>query len=48
MDLNVLINLIGSVGFPIVICLYLLSNFGKKIDRLCNLLEEVLKNNERV
>ena len=34
MDINELTTLIGSVGFPIVMCIYMTVTFNKTLERL--------------
>ena len=33
-DINVIMTAIGSVGFPIVMCLYMITTFNKTVDKL--------------
>jgi hypothetical protein len=33
-DINVIMTAIGSVGFPIVMCLYMITTFNKTLDKL--------------
>lgn len=33
-DINVIMTAIGSVGFPIVMCLYMIITFNKTLDKL--------------
>lgn len=33
-DINIVISAIGSVGFPIVMCLYMITTFNKTLDTL--------------
>ena len=44
MDIDVIVQLIGSVGFPIACCVYLISSMSKKLDALT----EVIHNNNLI
>lgn len=44
MDANTIMQFIGALGFPIACCVYLISNMGKKLDKLT----EVINNNNKL
>lgn len=40
-DASMIMSAIGSVGFPIVMCLYMIMTFNKTLDKLNNQMLEV-------
>lgn len=48
MDINAITTLIGSIGFPCVMCLYMVSNNNKTVDqnnKLLTQISEMIKHN---
>lgn len=43
MDVTAFVQVLGDVGFPIVITIYLLHHFGKKIESLDTSIQELSK-----
>ena len=44
MNIEVIVQLIGSVGFPIACCIYLINTMSKKLEQLT----EVINNNNLI
>lgn len=48
MELEGLVQIIGNVGFPIAITVYLLQNFGKKIESLDTSIRDLSQSIEKI
>ncbi|WP_350344254.1 YvrJ family protein [Proteinivorax tanatarense] len=47
LDTNNMVNIIGNFGFPIMITLYLLMRFEKKLDALTEAIVSLQKNSKQ-